>query len=477
MIRTEKAMTIEDIREIISSDENRTLELKKTTGELKDGMHSACAFLNTAGGLLFFGIAPTSLKILGQQVTDNTLKEIAQAIKGLEPAIDVPIKYIEVPDRPGNFVIAMHFDGWKWGDTQYTFHGTPYYRVESTTSVMPRSLFDERLRASAPKEYAWINQPSKDLTVEDLNHDFIRGMLRLGVEKNRISEASLTEPIEDILAKLELLKDGKPTNAAAMLFAKDTSNYHQFRVRLARFRGTDKNEFIDNQQASGNFLQLLDAGMSFFFKHLSLSGKITNKLQREEELEIPAGALREAYINALCHCMWERDNVTIGIAIYDDRVEIENPGIFKDPINPESIKSAHPSIPYNPTIAEVLFRSGYLENWGSGAKRIIDLCKEHGIPEPIWVDNHGFISICFFKSNKAYAQNVLKDVLKELTDRQRVIIDNVLKDANVTIAQLAENLDVDERTIRRDITTLQKSGILHREGGRKDGQWVISIIP
>lgn len=202
MIRTEKAMTIEDIREIISSDENRTLELKKTTGELKDGMHSACAFLNTAGGLLFFGIAPTSLKILGQQVTDNTLKEIAQAIKGLEPAIDVPIKYIEVPDRPGNFVIAMQFGGWKWGDTPYTFHGTPYYRVESTTSVMPRSLFDERLRASAPKEYAWINQPSKDLTVEDLNHDFIRGMLRLGVEKNRISEASLTEPIEDILAKL-----------------------------------------------------------------------------------------------------------------------------------------------------------------------------------------------------------------------------------------------------------------------------------
>lgn len=468
-------MTIDDIKRIISTDETRTLELKKSTGELKDGMHSACAFLNTDGGWLFFGIAPASLKILGQQVTDNTRQEIAQAIKGLEPAIDVPVAYIEVPDRPGNYVIAMHFDGWKWGDTPYSYHGAPYYRVESTTSVMPRPLFDERLRASAPKEYAWINQPSKDLTVEDLNQEYIRGMLRLGVEKNRISEASLTEPIEDILAKLELLKDGKPTNAAAMLFAKDTSHYHQFRVRLARFRGTDKNEFIDNQQASGNFLQLLDAGMSFFFKHLSLSGKITNKLQREEELEIPAGALREAYINALCHCMWERDNVTIGIAVYDDRVEIENPGIFKDPINPESIRGVHPSIPYNPTIAEVLFRSGYLENWGSGAKRIIDLCKEHGNPEPIWTDNHGFISICFFKSKEAYVRNVLKDVLKELSDRQRIIIDNVLKDANTTIAQLAANLDVDERTVRRDITTLQKSGILHREGGRKDGRWVIQF--
>lgn len=190
----------------------------------------------------------------------------------------------------------MHFFGWKWGETPYSYHGAPYYRIESTTSVMPRTMFDEHLRASAPKEFSWINQASKDLTVGDLNHDFIRGMLRLGVEKNRISESSLTDSIEDILAKLELLKDGRPTNAAAMLFAKGTSDYHQFKVRLARFLGTDKNEFIDNQQAAGNFLQLLDAGMSFFFKHLSLSGKITNKLQREEELEIPAGALREAYV-------------------------------------------------------------------------------------------------------------------------------------------------------------------------------------
>ena len=466
-------MTIDDIKRIISTDETRTLELKKSTGELKDGMHSACALLNTDGGWLFFGITPKSLNVTGQQVTDNTRQEIAQAIKGLEPAIDIPVEYIEVPEHPGNVVIAMHFDGWKWGDTPYSYHGAPYYRVESTTSVMPRPLFDERLRASAPKEYAWINQPSKDLTVEDLNQEYIRGMLRLGVEKNRISEASLTEPIEDILAKLELLKDGKPTNAAAMLFAKDTSHYHQFRVRLARFRGTDKNEFIDNQQASGNFLQLLDAGMSFFFKHLSLSGKITNKLQREEELEIPAGALREAYINALCHCMWERDNVTIGIAIYDDRVEIENPGIFKDPINPESIRGVHPSIPYNPTIAEVLFRSGYLENWGSGAKRIIDLCKEHGVPEPTWTDNHGFISICFFKSKEAFLHNVIKDVIKELTERQRLILDDVIKDTMITVSQLAKNCNVTERTIMRDIDALQKAGILHREGGRKDGRWAI----
>jgi len=61
-------MTIEDIRVLIATDESPTLELKNTTGELMDGMHSACAFLNTEGGWLIFGVAPKSRKIVGQNI-------------------------------------------------------------------------------------------------------------------------------------------------------------------------------------------------------------------------------------------------------------------------------------------------------------------------------------------------------------------------------------------------------------------------
>ena len=84
-------MTIDDIKKLVSSDESRTLELKKSTGELKDGMHSACAFLNTEGGWLIFGVAPKSLKIIGQEVTDKTQQEIDQAMTGLEHAVDVKV--------------------------------------------------------------------------------------------------------------------------------------------------------------------------------------------------------------------------------------------------------------------------------------------------------------------------------------------------------------------------------------------------
>jgi len=63
-------ITIDDIKKLISKNETRTLELKKTTGELHKGMETACAFLNSDGGWLIFGIAP-SLKIDGQNVIDT----------------------------------------------------------------------------------------------------------------------------------------------------------------------------------------------------------------------------------------------------------------------------------------------------------------------------------------------------------------------------------------------------------------------
>ena len=179
-------MTIDDIKALIASDESRTLELKKSTGELKDGMHAACAFLNTEGGWLIFGITPKSLKIVGQQVTDDTQREIAQAIAGLQPAVDVRPEYIDVPDRPGNKVIAMHFDGWVWGERPHTFHGCPYYKVESTTKVMPQDMYDDRIRAHQPQSYAWENFIATGVSLSDLNRDRILGCIRLGVEGGRI---------------------------------------------------------------------------------------------------------------------------------------------------------------------------------------------------------------------------------------------------------------------------------------------------
>ncbi len=394
-------MTIEDIKALIAADESRTLELKKSTGELKDGMHAACAFLNTDGGWLIFGVTPKSLKIVGQQVTDKTQQEIAQALAGLEPAVDVNVEYVDVPENPGHKVIAMHFDGWVWGERPHTFHGCPYYKVESTTKVMPHDMYDERIRAHEPKAYSWENMTGEGVTLDDMDEGKIRNGIRRGIDGGRIPEIALTEPIRDILAKWKLLKNGIPTNGAVLLFSKNIDEYPNFRLRMARFVGTDKNMFRDNQRAEGNFFELLQAGIDFCFKHLSLSGRITSKsLEREEHLEVPIDALREALVNALCHRWWEQHNLTISLAIYDDRIEIASPGQFPRQITPENIKQPHESFPHNLNMAEALFRMTYLENWGSGAKRIIDACRAQNVEEPTWSDNGGFITVTFKRPYK-----------------------------------------------------------------------------
>lgn len=79
---------------------------------------------------------------------------------------------------------------------------------------------------------------------------------------------------------------------------------------------------------------------------------------------MPYNALREALINALCHRHWERYNLTISLAIYDDRIEIASPGTFPPQITPENIKEPHESYPHNLKVAEALYRMTYLENWG-----------------------------------------------------------------------------------------------------------------
>ena len=390
-------MTIEEIHQLIRKDENRCLELKKTTGELQDGMHSACAFLNTEGGWLIFGITPTSLKILGQQVTDSTQREIAQALSGLYPVVDVKPEYIGVPGRPDHQVIAIHFDGWKWGQMPYTFHGCPYYKVESTTKVMPPEMYEERLRAAKPEKFAWERLVAEGVTLADLDEERIRGVVRLGVERGRIPATAEVESTEAILGKWNLMRDEKVLNGAVALFGKNPGNYTQMGLRLARFRGTDKNQFIDSSWAEGNFFDLLDAGMAFLFKHLSQSGKIVG-FQKEERLEIPAEALREALTNALCHRQLEKYNLTPSIAVFDDRVEIDNPGRFPFDLTPDTIKHSHASYPYNPLIASVLFKSSFLESWGSGVSRMMDACRMQGLSEPNYETNGGFVKIIFRKS-------------------------------------------------------------------------------
>jgi len=476
-------MTIEELKTLIAHDEHRTLELKKSTGELKDGMHTACAFLNTEGGWLIFGIAPNSLNILGQQVTDSTQREISQALSLMEPQVDVRVEYIDVPERPGNQVIAMHFDGWVWGKRPYTYHRCPYYKVESTTKEMPSDMYEERLRAAKPHLFAWENQVADDFFIKDLSEEHILNAVRMGVRGGRMLEGALSLPVEEILSRFSLLRDGKPLQAAVALFAKNPKFYTQLKLRMARFKGTEKLEFIDNRQEVGNFFELLDAGVAFCFKHLNLHGKVVG-LQREESLEIPYEALREALINALCHRSYDSISASVSLAIYDDRIEIGNPGRFPLGITPDNIKEMHASKPYNPLIASVLYKTTWLESWGSGIQRMVDACKVQDVPEPYYKILVDGTIVMVFPMPAFNAQNCGINCGNgesggesngeiQLTDKQRSVIAELLRDGSNTAKSLARLLGYSQRSAERDINFLRKNGFIGKATKDNRSPWIV----
>lgn len=188
--------------------------------------------------------------------------------------------------------------------------------------------------------------------------------------------------------------DGKLKNAAAVLFGEDLSDYPQCLLRMARFKGTDKNEFMDNQRTYGNIFKLLDAAMSFFFKHLSLSGKV-EELYREEELTIPYKALRESCINSFSHRLYHKPGSSVSIAIYDDRVEITNSGAFPEDMTLERLLGPHDSEPQNPIIANVLYKSKVLESWGRGIGLMVSECQRVGLPSPEFYSDGAFVQVVF----------------------------------------------------------------------------------
>ena len=126
---------IDDIRKLASSDEGGRTEYKLTTGQLERGMETLCAFLNGEGGTVLFGVKDNG-KIIGQEVSDKTKREIAEAISRLEPSASVQVSYVPLPDV-GKKVIALHVEDARM-ERPFTYKNRPYMRVESTTVAMPQ---------------------------------------------------------------------------------------------------------------------------------------------------------------------------------------------------------------------------------------------------------------------------------------------------------------------------------------------------
>lgn len=436
-----KINNLEDIRRLIVQNENEQVEFKETTGQLERGMETLCAFLNGTGGTLLFGITDKG-KIIGQEVADSTKRNIAEAISRLEPLSEIQVSYIALLDSDKS-IVALHVEEARF-ERPFCYKGRAYMRVESVTTTMPQTVYNKLLMERDGMRHFWESYPNPSLKLSDLDSDEIMKTVRLGIENGRLPETTGTD-IPTILEKFGVFENNILTHAAVILFAnRKMSDYPQCLLRLARFKGTDKTIFMDNQRIHGNLFQLLDAAMAFIFKHLSLSGT-TDTLEREEHLTIPYKAIREGVVNSLCHRSWRDASCSVAIAIYDDRVEIENPGSFPVGWDLEKIKSKHGSKPQNPVIADVLYMRKILESWGRGISLIMDECQKANLPEPEYQIDSDEVKLIFrFKKSGQATGQVAGQVAGQVTGQVESLI-NCLANDILSVKEIMERLSLKGR--------------------------------
>jgi ATP-dependent DNA helicase RecG len=183
--------------------------------------------------------------------------------------------------------------------------------------------------------------------------------------------------------KITVLHQGRQVASVGgiLLFGKERDkDFPDAWIQAGAFAGKDKSHITDSQEIRGHLTQLIDPAISFVSRHIRQGVDVVGS-RHAVKSEVPPLAIRESLINALVHSDYAQKGAPIRVAVFDDRIEVENPGLLPFGLTIEEAKSGVSKV-RNRVLARVFKELGYIEQWGSGLQRILSVCKEAGLDEP-----------------------------------------------------------------------------------------------
>ena len=258
-------------------------------------------------------------------------------------------------------------------------------------------------------------------SVEDLDIAEIRRTVTEAIRRGRLEDPGTRDPVE-LLRGLGLFRDGVLWRAAVVLFGNTERiefEMPQCLLRVARFRGIDRTEFLDNRQFHGNAFVLLASAERFLRETLPIAGRFeADRFERIDEPLYPPLATRESLANALCHRDYSIGGGSVGVAVYDDRLEVTSSGTLHFGLTPAKLFEPHESLPWNPLIARTFYRRGITEEWGRGTLKMAELTTSAGLPRPEIEDAGGCVTVRFRHAQFVPSQRSGNDPI----GRQEVIL-------------------------------------------------------
>lgn len=455
--------TVDDIKLLIATGEGYNAEFKlKVPAKVKELTEEVCAFANAAGGVLVIGvndaneIKGVSIDNAKRSAIQNSLNEITPHLACSLSLLDVdgiPVGVIEVPSGPNK---------------PYVLSGAIYVRIgpntqKLTTAEQMRDFFQQSDRIY------FDESPCPDfLPDEMIDADF----LPIFKAEARISPGV---PNEQLFKNLKLFVKGNQfKNGAALFFGKQPENYiDKAIVRCIAFQGIDKRFIIDDKPFGGNLFEQYRQTMQWLKGKLNVRYDIEGQGggPRKEIWEIPETVFKETLINALSHRDYYDKGAVIHIEVYDDRVEISNPGGLVSAI-PESEfgKRSHSR---NPLIFGLFARMHLVEQVGSGIGRIQDLMKAAGLPEPDFRKD-GFFTVILKRPAQISVHTTQKTTQKTTRKTADRIIEILLLSPKASRSEIAQAIgDITEDGVKYQLNKLKKHGIIERVGPDKGGFWKV----
>lgn len=460
------ASTLREVKQVVAGGESLQAEFKRTTGQRSEAAKTVCGMLNASGGFVIFGVSDDG-GLLGQQVTAATLADVVRELRRMDPQALLSPEVVELESDRALVLIRV-----PKGDGPYLYDGRPYLRVGPTTMLMPTDEYQRRLVERMHSATRWETQPAHGFTVADLDADEIIRTADEAIRRTRLDDP-VSRRVEDLLLGFGLLRDGEVLNAAVVLFGRGERLmplYPQCALRLARFRGRDMMEFLDSQQEVGNAFQLFVRAQRFLRDHLPVAGRIMPGLfERVDDPLYPPAALREALANAFCHRDYGVYGGSVGIAIYDDRLEITSTGPLRFGLRASDLAAPHPSLPWNPTIASVLYLRGMIERWGGGTLRISELTHRAGLVRPEFHERAGEVVVRFFPG--AYVPPTR--VTHELTELQRELLALLAEAGPSSSVALQGRLSspISNTYTLRLLNQLREMALIEKTGSARSSAW------
>ena len=363
------------LTEILRRTEGKNLEFKRDLSSPAEFLRTVVAFANTAGGVILIGVEHRTRHIRGVSdpldLEERVVNLISDSIKPrLLPDVEllsyrniqvVAVEVFPSPARPH----YMEREGLQLGT---------YARVGSCNRLADAALVAEMRRFATGESFDEGPLPALDSQAVDF---------RVASESFAPARTLTRRNLQTL--RLLTLHQGRlvPTVGGILLFGADRlAHFPDAWIQTGRFAGVDKATIVDHLDIKTALAQAVEDAVAFVQKH-ALHGITINQVRHTEHWSVPIVAIREAIINAVAHADYSQRGAPIRLAIFDDRIEVENPGLLPFGLTLDDLPQGISRL-RNRTIGRVFHELGLVEQWGSGVQRMIATCREAGLAPPAW---------------------------------------------------------------------------------------------